>query len=319
MDVQVIRLGPDNIGQMAPPSSTSVPTTLAAVPDGDYRVGPGDSLAVIVLDHPELLVPAAGAVDQGFLVRKDGTFTYPFIGDVAAGGRTIPEIRKDLLTRLATFFPDPQVDVRIAVYGSQRVVIGGAVGSPSIRIVEGLPVTLFDAVTSAGGLKEDADATRISLRRGGKEYRIDLNGYLADGLAANNPRLLAGDVVFVPTRRNDEAYVLGEVVRPSTVDLSRDPVTVTQAITRQGGLNLTRANARGVFVFREQAGKTVVYAVDMSRPEGVLLGTRFALRPNDVIYVTRSPLQKWNDTISRILPTVSATTTAAAAESRLNP
>lgn len=315
VDVAIVRLGPDNIGQMAAPPPARVPSTLASAPLGDYQVGPGDALSVIVIDHPELLVPGAGT-EQGYLVRRDGTFTYPFVGDVVATGRTVEDIRKDLVQRLATFFPDPQIDVRVAKYGSQRVVIGGAVGQPSIRVLEGLPLTVFDAVTSSGGLKENADVTRISLRRGGKEYRIDLDGYLADGLAANNPPLRAGDVIFVPTRKQDEAFVLGEVLRPSPVDLSRDPVTVTQAITRMGGLNLTRANASGVFVFRETNGKYTVYALDMSRPEGVLLGTRFVLRPNDVIYVTRAPLQKWNDTISRILPTINASGTAAAVEGR---
>jgi polysaccharide export outer membrane protein len=30
------------------------------------------------------------------------------------------------------------------------------------------------------------------------------------------------------------------------------------------------------------------------------------LEPGDVVYVLRSPLQRWNDTIVRVLPTVQA-------------
>jgi polysaccharide export outer membrane protein len=37
-----------------------------------------------------------------------------------------------------------------------------------------------------------------------------------------------------------------------------------------------------------------------------LLGTRFVLEPGDVVYILRSPLQRWNDTIVRLLPTVQA-------------
>jgi polysaccharide export outer membrane protein len=34
------------------------------------------------------------------------------------------------------------------------------------------------------------------------------------------------------------------------------------------------------------------------------LGTQFVLEPRDVVYITRSPLQRWNDTISGLLPSV---------------
>jgi polysaccharide export outer membrane protein len=100
---------------------------------------------------------------------------------------------------------------------------------------------------------------------------------------------------------------LGEISKPSTVDLTETPLSLTQALSRQGGLDDLRADARGVFVFREIDGKTTVFQLDTSNPEGYLIGTRFALRPMDVIYVTRAPIQRWNDAISRFLPSVNAT------------
>lgn len=51
---------------------------------------------------------------------------------------------------------------------------------------------------------------------------------------------------------------------------------------------------------------TRVFQLDTSVPSGLLLGTRFVLEPGDVVYVLRSPLQRWNDTIVRLLPTVQA-------------
>jgi polysaccharide export outer membrane protein len=49
-----------------------------------------------------------------------------------------------------------------------------------------------------------------------------------------------------------------------------------------------------------------VFQLDTSSPTGLLLGTRFVLEPGDVVYVLRSRLQRWNDTIVRLLPTVQA-------------
>jgi polysaccharide export outer membrane protein len=132
-------------------------------------------------------------------------------------------------------------------------------------------------------------------------------------MKSNNPILRNGDIVNVPRRLASEAYILGEVRQPSPVDLSIEPITLTQALTRRGGLIQARADARGVFVFRRIGGQTTVFQLETDSPEGWLLGTRFTLEPRDVVYVTRSPLQKWNDTISSLLPTVVAATTVEGA------
>lgn len=212
--------------------------------------------------------------------------------------------------RLSKFFPDPQVDVRITGFNSQRVVVGGEVGRPTTQSIRTTPLTLLEAINEAGGLGDDADARNITVRRDGKSHRVDLEGFLTGGMAGNNPYLKGGDVVSVPRRKTREAFLLGEIVKPATVDLSEEAVSLTQALTRQGGINEARADARGVFVFRDVGGRMTVYQLDTSTPTALLLGTRFALHPMDVVYVTKSPLQRWNDTISRVLPTVTAARTA---------
>ena len=114
----------------------------------------------------------------------------------------------------------------------------------------------------------------------------------------------------MPRRRAQEAYLLGQIRKPATVDLSIEQITLTQALTRQGGLSEERADARGVFVFRSINNKMTVFQLETSSPTGLLLGTRFLLEPGDVVYVLRSPLSKWNDVISALLPTVNATRAA---------
>ena len=310
-DVTIVPLSAQNIGGFTRPAEGPVATTLPAVTAGEYRVGPGDVISIFVFDHPELSIPTGEATGStGFLVLADGTFTYPFIGSVTAKGRTVEDIRAEMAQRLTTYFPDPQVDVRITGFNSQRVVVGGAVAAPTTQSIRTTPLTLLEAINAAGGMTDDADPRAITLRRAGINHRVDLEAFLTAGMAGNNPVLIGGDVVSVPKKKLREAYLLGEISRPATVDLSDDAITLTQAITRQGGLNELRADARGVFVFREKAGAMTVYQLDVSSPTGLLLGTRFALEPMDVVYVTKSPLQRWNDTITRLLPTVGAVNAA---------
>lgn len=310
--VNIVRLDPLNIAYYAVSDRGHVSTTLPHSTGWDYRVGIGDILDVIVFDHPELTLPAGperSAVETGYRVQSDGTFFYPFVGQIRASGMSVEQIREVLTQRLAEFIPNPQLQVRVAEFNSQRVVVAGEVRQPNRQPLTTVPLTLIEAINAAGGLNDIADARRVTVQRGGNTYRVDLDAFLKAGVQQNNPVLRSGDVVSVPRRDTQEAFILGQVMSPGTVDLSRDAVSLTQALTRQGGVNELRADARGVFVFRIVDGYMTVYQLEITTPAGLLLGTRFVLEPQDVVYVTRSPLQRWNDTISSLLPTVQAVRT----------
>jgi len=312
-NVEIIRLDATNIGSFVAPARGHAVSTLPSGGGWNYRVGPGDILSIIVFDHPELTLPAGPqrtAEESGFRVQSDGTFFYPFIGQVQARGRPLEQIREDLTQRLAEFIPNPQLEVRVAAFNSQAVVVTGEVENPSRQPVTTVQLNLVSAINAAGGMTDSADTRGITLLRGGERHVIDLEGFFTAAISSNNPLLRDGDVVHVPRRRAQEAFLLGEVRQPDAIDLSQDTVTLTQAITRQGGLENVRADARGVFVFRQIGTRMRVFQLETNRPEGLLLGTRFILEPGDVVYVVRSPLQRWNDTISRLLPSVQALTSA---------
>lgn len=314
-DVEAVFLDATNIGNYTSPARGHRASTLPAGRQWIYNVGPGDILSVIVFNHPELTLPAGpqrSAAESGFQVGSDGTINYPFIGSVRASGRPVDQIRGDISQRLSTFMPDPQVEVRIAAFNAQAVVVSGEVRTPNRQPLTAVPLTLIEAINAAGGFTDHADPRIVSVQRGGQVYHVDVQGFLSGGLTQNNPVLRNGDVVSAPRRRAEEAYLLGEVARPDVIDLSREPITLTQAITRRGGLQQPRADARGVLVFRAAGARTRVFQLDTSSPAGLILGTRFVLEPADVVYVLRSPLQRWNDTIVRLLPTVQASNAANA-------
>lgn len=310
--VEVIRLTPENAAAFREPEQIPRSEVLPESNVWNYKVGVGDVLSIDVFDHPELTLPGGpmrSAAESGFRVQADGTFSYPFAGQVPARGRAPEQIRDDLRLKLASYLPDPQIEVRVAAYNSQSILVSGDVQQPNRQALTAVPLTLLEAVSAAGGMTEAADASRVKLRRGNRNYNINLEPFLNGTGTPYNPILRAGDVVSVPRRRLEEAYLLGQVVKPATVDLSLDPLTLTQALTRQGGLQELRADARGVFVFRKGADKITVFQLEMDSPTGLVLGTEFLLAPHDVIYVTRSPIGKWNDTITRLLPSITVART----------
>ncbi|MGP3699832.1 polysaccharide biosynthesis/export family protein, partial [Rhodobacter sp. NSM] len=245
-NIHVIRLDAQNIRSFELPAEPHQATRLSAGGGWDYRIGVGDILGITVFDHPELMLPGDEEKrgESGFRVQADGTVAYPYVGSVRAKGRAPEEVREELRTRLAAFIPDPQVDVRVLAFNSQAVSVTGEVQSPNRQPLTTVALTLLDAVNAAGGLTETADARRVTVRRGGTSYRVDLEGFLSGGLGGNNPVLRPGDIVTVPRRLAREAYLLGEIVKPAAVDLSVEPLTLTQALSRQGGILERRADAR---------------------------------------------------------------------------
>lgn len=307
--VEIIHLNASNIASFSEPTRGYAGTALPSGRSWNYLVGTGDILSVIVFDHPELTLPEGenrSSAESGFRVQSDGTINYPFVGAVTARGRPPEQIRDDLTQRLSRFIPDPQVDVRVAAFNSQGVVVSGEVSTPNRQPLTTVPLTLIEAINAAGGASDTADLRAVTVQRSGQVYPVDVQGFLRAGIVQNNPVLRNGDVVSVPRRLAQEAYFLGEVARPDAIDLSLEPVTLTQAVTRLGGLAAPRADMRGIFVFRMTEARPRVFQLDTSSPTGLLLGTRFVLEPGDVVYVVRSPLQRWNDTITRLLPSVRA-------------
>lgn len=308
-NVAIVQLTADNIDAFNKQRDLGGSRTTAPSGRWNYRVGVGDVLDIVVWDHPELNQPSGSArtpQESGQRVQADGTFFYPYVGQITARGRTPEAIRDDLTKQLVEFIPDPQVEVRVVGYKSQAVSVTGEVAAPSRQSLTDVPLTLLDAVDAAGGLTEEADARSVTLRRAGRSYTVDMQAFLEQGVSANNPILENGDVVSVGRQELQEAYLLGQVIKPSTIELTRENVTLTQALTRVGGLREDQADARGIFVFRDTQMGITVYQLDASNPAAFLIGTRFVILPKDVIYVTTAPLYRWNRLISSLLPTLTS-------------
>lgn len=313
-NVAIIRLTADNIDAFN--QKRALGGHAATLADGggwDYRIGAGDILDIVVWDHPDLTMPAGDRrtpKESGLRVQSDGRFFYPHVGQMQARGRTPEQVRAELTQKLGAYIPNPQIEVRVVGYNSQAVAVTGEVSSPNRQNLTDVPLTLLDALDAAGGLTPEADARAVMVRRGGRSHQVNLQAFLETGLQGHNPMLRGGDVVSVPRRALEEAYLLGQVVKPSTVDLTRENVTLTQAVTRVGGLKEDQADARGIFVFRDAPQGVTVYQLDASNPVAYLIGARFVIHPQDVIYVTSSPMHRWNRLISSLLPTLTSARTA---------
>ncbi|NMP16493.1 polysaccharide export protein [Thalassotalea sp. Y01] len=292
------------------PTASQNPVLEKELQDYAYTVGIGDVLTITVYDHPELTTPAGqfrDPEDAGNLIDASGSIFYPYIGRVHVDGRSVEQIREEITQRLSRYIENPQIDVKVAAYRSKRTYITGAVHQPTVMPIGNVPVTLLDAINSAGGIKDDADWRSVILTRNSQDERLDLYALYQKGDMSQNRLLRHNDIIHVPRNDATKVFVMGEVNRPATLPIHRSGLTLAEALGNVGGFDEMTADASGIFVLRasnDPSKVADVYQLDASNAAALILATQFHLKPMDLVYVTSAPIARWNKVISLLLPTV---------------
>jgi polysaccharide export outer membrane protein len=174
-----------------PPPDDSVPIRADVK---DFILGPGDEIDVMVWRFPDLTRTAR--------VSTHGEIQLPLAGDVRVTGLSAFELRDVIAERLSGYITDPQVTVSVRTLRSQKLFVLGEVRRPGVFPIEP-DVTALDAIGKAGDFNLDAKQAEVLLIRKGEGsktviYPLNLEKALKEGDFRQNPRLTAGDVIYVP-------------------------------------------------------------------------------------------------------------------------
>jgi len=270
----------------------------------NYRITPSDVLSIVLVDYPD--INAAGA--SGYPVDQQGFIQFPLIGRIQASGLSVPQFTANLSSRLQRYlkYADPQV--KVAEYRGNKFFIDGEVNKPGQFNIADEPVSLYSAISMAGGTTREGNSNSIVLRRNGTDYRMGLQSLQQAGLSANQIYVQDGDSIRVSSEDINKVYVLGEFGKVAPVPIIDQGLSLAQVIGESAGLNSNTANAAKIYVVRDQPEyqRTNIYYVDMQALTSFPLTSRFEMLPNDIVYVDPTGLTRWNRVISALLPSTSA-------------
>ena len=288
---------------------------VTAAPVSSDTIRPGDALSVTVWENVDAgLLAGVGqkvtALDR-IQVDESGQIYVPYAGRLQAAGMTPDALRAEIVAKLESQTPDPQVEVaRVAGDGATVSVMGG-VRDPGVYPIETPTRRLSAMLAHAGGVVLVPDVAQIQMERGGKTGRIWLQDLY------DNPRLdvalRAGDRIIVEEDRRSFT-ALGATENQSRVNFNKRDMSALEAIAAAGGLNGNAADPTGIFVFRSEPSsianrilgrsdlvgeQQVAYVLDLTKPDGLFSARQFIIRNNDTVYVTEAPFAAW----SRVLGT----------------
>jgi polysaccharide export outer membrane protein len=272
--------------------STEFQPMVAGPVDGEYPLGPGD----------EVIVMLTGEVERthNLTVSREGLLVVPQIGAVAANGVTLAQLEASLTPRFDRVYSGvgrgDSAPVRLQVLlGRLRtnlVYIVGAVERPGAYQVSSV-ATVFNALYQAGGPAEHGSFRQIVVRRGGQVVRtVDLYRYIVQGDSRDDVRLQQGDIVHVPVAEN-RVRLAGSVRRAAIYEILPGE-GMKELIAFSGGLeedaDATATIDRVLPAEQRRPGvNRVVVDADL---QAALGGGTVALRAGDLVRVSAVPVER---------------------------
>ncbi|MEC8963935.1 MAG: SLBB domain-containing protein [Pseudomonadota bacterium] len=206
------------------------PSTFAPVSDvpvpSEYILGPGDTLRIQIYGKE--------SQDYSLTVNRQGEIEIPKLGPYSVVGQTFATVREELSNEISNRIIGVRSNITMGELRSIRVFVLGEAYKPASYTISSLS-TVTQAIFAAGGINEIGSLRNIEVKRNGKVVAsLDLYDLLLKGDTSGDVSLMAGDVVFIPTK-GTSVSVKGAVPRPAIYELDGEE-TVRDVIKLAGGL-----------------------------------------------------------------------------------
>lgn len=258
----------------------------------NIKFGIGDVVSVTIFEAAAggLFIPTEAGVRPGNFVQlpdetvdNGGYLTVPYAGAVKAAGRTNVEIQNDIVARIRNRAIEPQVIVALAKQNTSLITVFGEVGAP-IRYPAaslGARDRITDAITRAGGIKDQGYQTWVMFERDGKRATVPLANLVTE--PANNIFVQPGDRIYV--YQEDQKFIaFGASGQQGEFPFGAWRINLAEAVAKAGGLNDGQADPGSVFLYRREPRHVAeLLGVDVSRFYGGSPAPVIATAPGPVV------------------------------------
>ncbi len=162
-----------------------------------YVLSPNDVVQVKVYQEDDL--------ETRMRIAKDGTSSFPLIGMVQLGGKTVEQASNIIKEKLAKdYLVNPQVTLSVVEYSKRRFTVLGQVQKPgTFEIPNEETMTFLQAIATAGGYTRLASKGNVIVTRvaGDRKttFSLDLNA-AATSTNTKPFEILPDDTITVPER-----------------------------------------------------------------------------------------------------------------------
>lgn len=263
----------------------------------EYILGISDSISIDLTDTDDL--------DGVYKIDQEGMVDLPFIGKIKLDELTLNQAQNLLLQIIKSFYRNPDLQIGIEKFNSNKVYIVGAVQNQTTIPLNEQPLSLIEAAIKAGfkpGSENKDLGTSGLLRREGKVYKINLTNTFKNKDEKENFYLKKDDVIFIDKNSNS-FHVFGEVSIPGTYYPDMN-YSLTELVSSTG-INQLAANAKKVYVIREKFETFLaidIFQLDIRNPVNLVAGKKFKIKKGDIVFIPPAEIVKWNRTISLLLP-----------------
>lgn len=200
------------------------PGQISTQPDATYRLSKYDLINIVVVGFADINITtgttsytadttgaanttASGANQNvgGFndvVIGPDGNVNLPLVGTLKLAGLTIAEATELLTMRLGEYIKIPSLAVMVKQYGLRKIYVMGEVAKPGIYALGSDYMSIFAALSSAGGITKRGRPKHIAVVRvvdGKVQMReINFDRFVKKQDASQNVVLQDGDMVYVP-------------------------------------------------------------------------------------------------------------------------
>ena len=259
-----------------------------------------DDVLCIMMQHPTRrdLCQSVNAVCQKGVRVVNGNAFLPEVGNVKLKGLTFTEAQKKIKDAYSEEISGVDIFLEFSARKKGIVELIGEVGARQIPITG--RTHLFE-VLSLAAISPNSNLFKSYVLRNDQVIPVDLSKLILQGDMQQNIVMYPGDKIFIAPAAAANIMVMGEIGIASVIPVPTGSISLRQALAASGGIPFT-GNKQCIQVIRGNVVNPKIYRLSWNHitflPNDSLL-----LMPGDTVYITETPITKWNRFINQLLPT----------------